>query len=136
MGATQFATDDQKDWMSIRLAVGSGMFITYFLVYAINWYISFKDNKKSVFILSELNSKLYLFGIGCLLSLNYYQTGVFQAIMVYFLMLGYVFIAITALLPDSIDEKKRTICYVILYFFLFAWYLGIIIDYFVVMDQL
>ena len=126
------ATASQNNWMSIRLAVGAGMFITYLILYMINWYVSFKNNPKSKFIISELNSKLYLYGIGCLLSCNYIQAGIFQAIMVYFMMVLYVVMAGTALLPDSIDEKKRTIGYIVLYFFLFGWYMGIIIDYFVV----
>lgn len=125
-------TDAQNSWMSIRLAVGAGMLITYAIVYMINWYTSFKNNPKSTFILTELNSKLYLFGIGCLLSCNYLQAGVFQTLMVYLMMIMYIVMAGTALLPDSIDERKRTLAYVVLYFFLFIWYLGIIIDYFVV----
>ena len=126
------ATADQTNWMSIRLAVGAGMFITYLIIYMVNWYVSFKNNPKSKFIISELNSKLYLYGIGCLLSCNYVQAGIYQALMVYLMMVLYVVMAGTALLPDSIDEKKRTIGYMVLYFFLFGWYLGIIIDYFVV----
>lgn len=126
------ASDTQIGWMNVRLAVGAGMFITYLLVYFINWYINFKNNPKSTYIISELNSKLYLFGIGCLLSCNYQQAGVYQTIMVYVMMVLYVVMAGTALLPDSVDEKKRTLAYMVLYFFLFGWYLGIIIDYFVV----
>lgn len=63
--------------------------------------------------------------------MNYYQTGVAQAIISYLVLLALIALNGASLLVDSIDEKVR--CYIALGFYglLFAWYLAIIIDYFV-----
>ena len=36
--------------------------------------------------MSDLASKMYLFGLGALLSLNYYQASIYSAIFTYFTM--------------------------------------------------
>jgi hypothetical protein len=63
--------------------------------------------------------------------MNYYQTGIFQAVISYLVMAALIVLNGACILVDSIDEKVR--CYIFLTFYglLFAWYLGIIIDYFV-----
>ena len=60
-------------WTSVRLAVGISMFITYFLHYifigaAFYYEERFKLSKKQAKILMK---KIYLYGIGCLISMNY-----------------------------------------------------------------
>lgn len=63
--------------------------------------------------------------------MNYYQTGIAQAIFSYLVMLALIILNGASVLVDSVDEKIR--CYIALAFYglLFAWYLTIIIDYFV-----
>ncbi len=81
--------------------------------------------------MNEVATKYYLFGLGALLSLNYAQAGLFQTVMIYVTMLGFIGIIASALLPQVIDHKKRSIMYIFYYSFLFIWYLGIIIDFFI-----
>jgi hypothetical protein len=63
--------------------------------------------------------------------MNYYQTGVAQAVISYLVMVSLLILNAACILVDSIDEKIR--CYIFLSFYglLFAWYLAVIIDYFV-----
>jgi len=81
---------------------------------------------------------MYLFGLAGtlrlslgLLSVNYYQTGIAQAVISYLTMLALILLNGASVLVDAIDEKIR--CYIALSFYalLFIWYLAIIIDYFV-----
>jgi hypothetical protein len=51
--------------------------------------------------------------------------------MIYITMLTFFGIILAALLPETIDDRKRSIAYMIYYFVLFVWYLGIIIDFYV-----
>lgn len=81
--------------------------------------------------MNEVATKYYLFGLGALLSLNYAQAGLFQAVMIYVTMAGFIGIIAAALLPEIIDHRKRSIMYIFYYSFLFIWYLGIIIDFFI-----
>lgn len=81
--------------------------------------------------MNEVASKYYLFGLGALLCLNYAQAGVFQAVMIFLTMLTLFGLIICALLPEAINDQKRSIAYMVYYFVMFAWYLGIIIDFFV-----
>lgn len=97
-----------------------------------------KKNRKSIQNIEEVAAKMYLVGLAgtpCLtvglLSMNYYQTGIAQAVISYFVMLALIVLIAASVLVDSIDEKIR--CYIALGFYglLFVWYLAIIIDYFV-----
>ena len=81
--------------------------------------------------MNEVASKFYLFGLGALLSLNYFQAGVYQAVLIYLTMVSLIMLVGAALMPESVDDQKRSIVYIIYYFFLFAWYMGIMIDLFV-----
>jgi hypothetical protein len=81
--------------------------------------------------MSEVASKYYLFGLGALLSLNYIQAGIFQSIMIYITMLSFFGIIIASLLHEKIDDKMRSLAYIIYYTMLFLWYLGIVIDLYV-----
>lgn len=85
--------------------------------------------------MNEVASKFYLFGLGALLSLNYFQAGIYQAIMVFLTMVALILLVGAALMPESVDDQKRSVVYIIYYFFLFAWYMGIMIDLFVTYDQ-
>ena len=42
-------------------------------------------------------SKYYLYGLGALLSLNYAQAGIFQAVMIYIVMLALIGLIVAAL---------------------------------------
>lgn len=65
--------DDSKDWTKTRLAIGSAMFIFYFIHYIFVFLTYFKGkdlgfNEKYCKLLMK---KSYLFGVGCLFSMNY-----------------------------------------------------------------
>lgn len=51
--------------------------------------------------------------------------------MAFLTMVAFLGLVGGSLLPEAIDDKKRTILYIIYYSFLFAWYLGIVIDFYV-----
>ena len=85
--------------------------------------------------MNEVASKFYLFGLGALLSLNYFQAGVYQTVLIFLTMVALILLVGAALMPESVDDQKRSIVYIIYYFFLFAWYMGIMIDLFVTYNQ-
>lgn len=93
-----------SQWASIRLAVGAAMFITYFVFYAAYYFAQFKqmDRPKLYVQMSDLGLKMYLYGIGCLLSLNYFQAGLFQAIFAYLTMIAIILVLVLTII-DSIS---------------------------------
>lgn len=80
--------------------------------------------------MSDLASKMYLFGLGALLSLNYYQGCIYTAIFTYFTMTA-ILVLVAVNLIDSVTENVRTKIYLVFYGVLFMWYMGIMIDYYV-----
>ncbi len=81
--------------------------------------------------MNEFATKYYLFGLGAVLSLNYAQAGIFQTVMIYLTLVPFVGVIVFALLPETVGDRKRSIMYIVYYFLLFVWYLGIMIDFFV-----
>ena len=79
--------------------------------------------------MSDLASKMYLYGIGCLLSMNYLQSGIFQVIFAYLIMFVVILVLLLSIV-DSIGEKLRIAANILFYSMLAVWYIGIIIDYF------
>jgi hypothetical protein len=81
---------DISQWGSIRLAVGSSMFITYFLFYCAYWYsdLKQKDRPRLYVQMTSIATKMYLFGMACLLSMNFFQAGVFQTVFSYLSMVS------------------------------------------------
>lgn len=79
--------------------------------------------------MNDFASKMYLFGVGSLLSMNYYQASIYQAIFTYFTLA--CVIMVLALNVLQVTEKILNIGYLIFYFILFCWYMGIMIDYFI-----
>ena len=75
-----------------------------------------------------------MFGLGGLMSLNYSQAGIFQTVLIFLTMLGLALLVGAALLPDTVDEKKRTFLFIMYYILLFMWYGGIMIDLYVTWD--
>ena len=47
--------------------------------------------------MSDLASKMYLYGIGCLLSMNYLQSGIFQVIFAYLIMIVVVLVLLLSI---------------------------------------
>jgi hypothetical protein len=123
--------DDIQKWLSVRLAVSSALIIGSAIFYIAYWYTMFSKDKKSYIYMNEVASKYYLFGLGALLSLNYAQAGIFQAIMIFITMVSFLGLVSSAIMSESIDDRKRSILYVVYYFMLFVWYLGIVIDFYV-----
>ena len=91
----------------------------------------FRKDKKSYIYINEVASKYFLFGLGAIMSLNYSQAGIYQTIMAFLTMAAFLGLVASALMPESVDDRKRSILYIVYYSFLFAWYLGIMIDFFV-----
>ncbi len=120
-----------SSWASIRLAVGSAMFITYAIFYAAYHFASFKQHDKpKVYVqITNLASKMYLFGVGCLLSLNYSQASIYQAIFTYFTMAAVIFVIVLTMIESSSDKLKVG-ANIVFYLLLVMWYMGIIIDYY------
>lgn len=120
-----------SDWASIRLAVGAALFITYFIFYLAYYFATFKQSERpKLYIqINDLASKMYLYGIGCLLSINYLQTGIFHVLFAYLTMITVVLVLVMTII-DSIGEKLRVGANILFYTFLSVWYIGIVIDYF------
>lgn len=91
-------------WATIRQAVGGAMFITYLLFYAAYYFAQFKQNERPKLYahITDLGLKMYLYGIACLLSINYMQTGVFQVIFSYLTMIAVIFVLVLTII-DSIS---------------------------------
>lgn len=85
--------------------------------------------------MNEVASKFYLFGLGALLSLNFSQAGIYQAILIFLTMVALILLVGAALMPESVDDQKRSMVYIIYYFLLFAWYMGIMIDFYVTFND-
>jgi hypothetical protein len=79
-------------WASIRLAVGAAMFIAYLVYFVAYHFASFRQHERPKLYVhvSNLGSKIYLFGVGCLLSINYLQASIYQTIFTYFAMMAVV----------------------------------------------
>lgn len=124
-----------QNWISIRLAVSSALIIGSFIFYFGYWVAMWaKEQKKAYIYMNEVASKFYLFGLGALLSLNFSQAGIYQAVLIYLTLLALILLVGAALMPESVDDQKRSMVYIIYYLFLFAWYMGIMIDFFVTYD--
>ena len=65
------------------------------------------------------------------MSLNYSQAGIYQTVLMFLTMLGLMLLVGAALLPDTVDEKKRTFLFIVYYILLVMWYGGIMIDLYV-----
>ena len=91
-------------WATIRLAVGASMFITYFFFYAAYYFAQFKQNERPKLYahMSDLGLKMYLYGIACLLSINYMQTGIFQVIFSYLTLIAVILVLVLTII-DSIS---------------------------------
>ena len=129
------ASANQITWMNIRLAVSSALIIGTFIFYCGYWFAMWRrEGKKSSIYMNEIASKFYLFGLGALFSLNYSQAGIFQTVAIFLVLLALILLVGAALLPDSVDDKKRTFLFILYYLLTFSWYMGIMIDYFVTYD--
>jgi CDP-diglyceride synthetase len=115
----------------VRLAVGAALIIGSAIFYIAYWFAMFCKDKKAYIYMSEVASKYYLFGLGALLSLNYAQAGLFQTVMIFMTMVSFMVLVLSAIMPESIDDRKRSILYIVYYLLLFVWYLGIVVDFYV-----
>lgn len=118
--------------MSVRLAVSAALIAGSIVFYLAYWIAMFrKQDKKSYIYINEVAAKYFLFGLGAIMSLNYSQAGIYQTVMAFVTMVAFLGLVAVALMPESVDDRKRSIMYIIYYSTLFAWYLGIMIDFFV-----
>ena len=118
-------------WASLRLASGSALFITYFVYFCAYWFSEFKKEERKLFYvhMSDLGSKMFLFGVGVLLSLNYFQACIFTTIFTYFNMVAIlVMIGVNFL---GVAESIRSKVCLALYFLMFMWYVGIMSDLYI-----
>ena len=74
---------------------------------------------------------MYLIGLAGLLSMNYGQSGIFQAVMSYVMLVMTCALFGASVLVDRVDDRIRCILFIVYYVLAFGWYLGIVIDYFV-----
>ena len=75
---------------------------------------------------------MYLFGVGCLLSLNYMQASVHQAAFAYFTMVA-IIVMIFTMVFEIANQKLAHASVIAFYGLLFIWYMGIVIDYYTVL---
>jgi amino acid transporter len=118
-------------WASLRLAVGSSLFITWFLFLLAYWFSCFKQaDKPIVYVkMTDLSQKMYLFGIGALLSLNFYQACIFTTIFTYFTMVTILILIAANYMGTA--EGVRSKLYLVFYFILFVWYTAIMSDLYI-----
>lgn len=118
--------------MSVRLAVSAALIAGSIVFYLAYWIAMFrKQDKKSYIYINEVAAKYFLFGLGAIMSLNYSQAGIYQTVMAFVTMVAFLGLVAVALMPESVDDRNRSIMYIVYYSTLFAWYLGIMIDFFV-----
>lgn len=120
-----------SQWASMRLAVGAAMFVAYFMYYAAYHFANFMQSERpKLYVqISSFGSKMYFFGAGCLLSINYSQASIYQTIFTYLSMVAVISVILLTIF-DTISEKLRIGSHILFYFFLVMWYMGIIVDYF------
>ena len=107
------------------------MFMTYTIFYVGFYFAQFKqDDRPKMYVqINDLASRMYLFGIGCLMSINYLQTGIFHVLLAYLTMASIVVVLVFTII-DSFGDKLRIGANILFYVLLSAWYAGIIVDYF------
>lgn len=78
---------------------------------------------------------MYLVGIAGLLSINYAQAGIFQAVMAFVVMAVVLVLFAASILIERIDDRVRCMLFISFYSLTFIWYLGIVIDFFVTVNK-
>jgi len=72
---------------------------------------------------------MYLFGMGVLLSINYYQACIYTTIFTYFTMVA--ILGMIGLNFFGISDSLMSKMYLVLYFIMFMWYVGIMSDFYI-----
>jgi hypothetical protein len=120
----------------VRLAVAAALIIGSAIFYFAYWLSMFnKQDNRSYIYMSEVASKYYLFGLGALLSLNFMQAGIFQTVMIYITMVTLFGVIAASMMHESVDDRQRSLAYLVFYSALFVWYMGIVIDFYVSYSQ-
>lgn len=101
---------DANNWVSIRVAVGSALFIAYAVTvvlmqvhYIAYLFVRIKKNRKAIQTVEELSAKMYLVGLAGLLSMNYYQAGIAQTVFAYLVLVALLVLNAACVLIDSVD---------------------------------
>ncbi len=125
--------DANTEWINHRLAPGVILFLMY-TIHFIYWGVVtlLPDRiafKKTINLLEfeKLRRKIFLFGICCVFSMSYLQSGVFHAVWSWLTA-----IPLLALHIFCIEKFNKLLDYVWLGFYIciFIWFLGIIADYY------
>ena len=78
------------------------MFINYSIFYAAYYFSHFKqDERPKLYVqINDLASKMYLYGIACLLSINYLQTGIFHVLFAYLTMAAVICVLVMTIIDS------------------------------------
>ena len=123
---------ENQSYVSRRLAIGVALLILYLVhfIFQLVAYFSLEENGKVLkHKFDHLSKRLYLLGIAMLISYNYLQGGVFEAILAWFTLVIAIVLHFTTLKTFSKPplENKLWIAY---YVFMFTYFIGIIISFY------
>ncbi|KAL4460801.1 hypothetical protein ABPG72_016608 [Tetrahymena utriculariae] len=118
------------DYVSRRLAIGVALFFLYLIHFAFQALAYFPaEGKIHKHKLDHLSKKTYLYAVAVLISYNYLQGGIFEAILSWFTLLVLLILHMTVFKSFSRDGLENKL-WVFYYVMMFIFYIGIIIDFY------
>lgn len=122
--------DDNYSYVTRRLVIGIALLIFYTIHFSFQLFAYIlKHEKFHKHKLDHLSHKLYLCGVAYLISFNYLQGGIFEAIMAWIALSVSILLHMTVF--KSMDNKSlENKLWLVYYFVIFVYYLGIIINFY------
>ncbi|EAS04983.1 transmembrane protein, putative (macronuclear) [Tetrahymena thermophila SB210] len=127
-----YKQSESDSYVSRRLAIGVTLFFLYLVHFAIQALAYFPaEGKIHKHKLDHLSKKIYLYAVAVLISYNYLQGGVFEAILSWFTLIVVLLLHMTVF--KSFSEARAGLenkLWVFYYVMMFIFYIGIIIDFY------
>ncbi|KAL4434598.1 hypothetical protein ABPG74_007382 [Tetrahymena malaccensis] len=128
----KYKASEADDYVSRRLAIGVALFFLYVIHFAFQALAYFPaEGKIHKHKLDHLSKKTYLYAVAVLISYNYLQGGIFEAILSWFTLLVLLLLHVTVFksFPDTRAGLENKL-WVFYYVMMFIFYIGIIIDFY------
>lgn len=121
---------ENSKFVSRRLAIGAAFLIfilIHFTAYFLAYFFESKFIKKHK--IDHLTSRLYLYMIACLLAFNYFQGGIFEALLAWFTLIIIIVLYITVFKKFTNSEVENYL-WIGYYILILIYFIGIIINFY------